>query len=67
VYSRLAVNRRVQGQGLGGHLLLAAGIRCLAVAEQVGGVALLIDAKSERAAAGTLGFSELPLLRLHLF
>jgi predicted N-acetyltransferase YhbS len=47
---RLAVDRSVQGEGLGGQLLLAAGKRCLAVAEQVGGVALLIDAKSERTA-----------------
>jgi GNAT superfamily N-acetyltransferase len=53
---RLAVDRSVQGQGLGGHLLLAAGRRCLAVAEQVGGVALLIDAKSERAAAWYQGY-----------
>lgn len=47
---RLAVARSVQGRGLGGGLLLAAGRRCLAVAAEVGGVALLIDAKSERAA-----------------
>jgi hypothetical protein len=48
---RLAVECSAQGQGLGGRLLLAAGIRCLGVAEQIGGVTLLIDAKSERAAA----------------
>src|SRR5687767_4152506 len=53
---RLAVDRTVHGQGLGGRLLLAAGKRCLAVAEQVGGVALLIDAKSERAAAWYRGY-----------
>lgn len=47
---RLAVSTAVQGRGLGGGLLLAAGRRCLAVATEVGGVALLIDAKSERAA-----------------
>lgn len=47
---RLAVDRSMQGLGLGGRLLLAAGERCIAVAEEVGGVALLIDAKSERAA-----------------
>jgi len=44
------VNRAVQGQGLGGQLILAAGRRCLLVATEVGGVAILIDAKNERAA-----------------
>ncbi len=47
---RLAVDASVQGSGLGGKLLLAAGERALLVAEHVGGVALLIDAKSRRAA-----------------
>lgn len=42
---RLAVDRSVQGQGLGGDLLLAAGERALRVAAEVGGVALAIDAK----------------------
>jgi hypothetical protein len=59
---RLAVDRSVQGQGLGGRLLLAAGVRCLAVAEQVGGVALLIDAKSERAAVWSPSMSKAVLL-----
>ena len=35
--SRLAVDASVQGRGLGGQLLLAAGKRCLLVATQVGG------------------------------
>ncbi len=48
--ARLAVDLSVQGHGLGQGLLFAAGRRCLAVAQEVGGVALLIDAKSERAA-----------------
>lgn len=47
---RLAVGTAVQGRGLGGGLLLAAGRRCLAVSAEVGGVALLIDAKSDRVA-----------------
>lgn len=47
---RLAVDRSVQGQGLGGDLLLAAGERALSVAEEVGGIALAIDAKDENAA-----------------
>lgn len=48
--ARLAVDRSVQRRGLGGQLLLAAGRRCLLAAMEVGGVALLIDAKNERAA-----------------
>jgi GNAT superfamily N-acetyltransferase len=48
--ARLAVNRSYQGQGIGGQLLLAAGRRCLLAATEVGGVALLIDAKNERVA-----------------
>lgn len=47
---RLAVDRTVQGKGLGGQLLLAAGHRSLLVASQVGGVGLLIDAKNEKVA-----------------
>jgi GNAT superfamily N-acetyltransferase len=45
---RLAVDKSVQGQGMGGQLLLTAGRRCLYVAAEAGGVALLIDAKNER-------------------
>jgi GNAT superfamily N-acetyltransferase len=47
---RLAVDRSVQGRGLGGRLLLRATERCILVAQQAGGVALLIDAKTDRAA-----------------
>ena len=53
---RLAVATSMQGRGLGAGLLLAAGRRCLAVAAEVGGVALLIDAKSDRAAQWYEGF-----------
>ena len=47
---RLGISRSLQGQGLGAELLLAAGVRALSVASQIGGVALAIDAKDERAA-----------------
>jgi len=47
---RLAVDRSVQGRGLGGRLLLRAAERCILVAQQAGGVALRIDAKDDRAA-----------------
>lgn len=58
---RLAVERTVQGRGLGGGLLVAAGRRCMAVAEQVGGVALLIDAKHEQAALWYEGYGAIRL------
>jgi GNAT superfamily N-acetyltransferase len=59
---RLAVDRTVQGLGLGGDLLLAAGTRALAVAAEVGGIALAIDAKDETAARWYERFGALPLL-----
>lgn len=59
---RLAVSVTVQGQGLGGDLLLAAGERALAVARDVGGAALAIDAKDERAATWYERFGALRLL-----
>jgi GNAT superfamily N-acetyltransferase len=58
---RLAVDRTVQGRGLGGGLLIAAGRRCMAVAEQVGGVALLIDTKHEKAALWYEGYGAIRL------
>jgi GNAT superfamily N-acetyltransferase len=58
---RLAVDRTVQCQGLGGQLLLAAGRRCLLAAADVGGVALLIDAKNERVAGWYEAYGALPL------
>jgi predicted GNAT family N-acyltransferase len=59
---RLAVDISVQKQGLGGQLLLAAGRRCLLVASQAGGVALLIDAKNEQVAKWYANFGAVPLL-----
>ena len=47
---RLAVDLSMQGRGLGGDLLLAAGERALAVSAEVGGIALAIDAKDGKAA-----------------
>jgi GNAT superfamily N-acetyltransferase len=58
---RLAVDQTCQGVGLGGQLLIAAGARCIAAAELVGGVALVIDAKSPRAAAWYAGFGAIAL------
>lgn len=58
---RLAVHRTVQNQGMGGQLLLASGRRCILAAAEVGGVALLIDAKHERAASWYTGYGAVPL------
>jgi GNAT superfamily N-acetyltransferase len=60
--ARLAVDRRLQGQGMGGQLLLAAGRRCLLAAAEVGGVALVIDAKNDRVAGWYARFGAAPLL-----
>jgi hypothetical protein len=64
--ARLAVDIKVQGQGLGGQLLLSAGKRCLLAAAQVGGVAMLIDAKNARVAAWYQSYGALPLLEAPL-
>jgi GNAT superfamily N-acetyltransferase len=47
--ARLAVDRSTQGQGLGEDLLMDALQRSLRIANEVGIVAVLIDAKHERA------------------
>jgi len=59
---RLAVDRTTQRQGLGGALLLRAADRCIRVAQDVGGVDLLIDAKNERAARWYESYGALPML-----
>ncbi|MCA9878317.1 MAG: hypothetical protein KC442_11065 [Thermomicrobiales bacterium] len=46
--ARLAVDQTVAEQGLGGQLLAAAALRCLRVANEAGGVLLIIDAKGGR-------------------
>lgn len=60
--ARLAVHLDHQGQGLGGELLFAAGVRALKVSTQVGGVALAIDAKDEVAAQWYQRFGAVRLL-----
>jgi GNAT superfamily N-acetyltransferase len=59
---RLAVDTSVQGRGLGGALLLRAADRCIRVASEVGGVALLIDAKNDRVAQWYAGYGAAALL-----
>ncbi|MBF0391489.1 MAG: GNAT family N-acetyltransferase [Alphaproteobacteria bacterium] len=65
---RLAVSKSIQGQGLGGELLIAAARRCIQVSSQVGGSLLLIDAKDQRAAAWykSYGALEIPKAPLSL-
>lgn len=63
---RLAIDKTMQGHGLGGALLLRAADRWIRVAQDVGGVALLIDAKTDRAARwyesyGALRLDDAPL------
>jgi len=64
--ARLAVDHRVQRQGIGGQLLLAAGRRCLRASVEVGGVALLIDAKNEKVAGWYASYGAIPMLDLPL-
>jgi len=64
--ARLAVDRKVQGQGIGGQLLLAAGRRCLLASAEVGGVALLIDAKNEKVAGWYASYGAVPMLDMPL-
>jgi GNAT superfamily N-acetyltransferase len=60
--ARLAVDRKLQGQGIGGQLLLAAGRRCLMAATEVGGVVLVIDAKNDKVAGWYASYGAMPLL-----
>jgi GNAT superfamily N-acetyltransferase len=65
---RLAVSKTLQGQGLGGELLISAARRCIRVSAEVGGTLLLIDAKDEQAAAWykSYGALEIPKAPLSL-
>jgi predicted GNAT family N-acyltransferase len=59
--ARLAVDLKVQGQGLGGQLLLSAGRKCLLASAEVGGVAILINAKGAKVAAWYASYGAPPL------
>ncbi len=60
--ARLAVRKTLQGQGLGGQLFAAAAFRCIRVSEEMGGTALMIDAKDEAAADWYATYGALPLI-----
>jgi GNAT superfamily N-acetyltransferase len=58
---RLAVSKALQGQGLGGQLLIAAARRCIRASAEMGGTALMIDAKTEEVAAWYRLYGAIPL------
>lgn len=58
---RLAVSKALQGQGLGGQLLMAAAARSIRASMEVGGTALLVDAKNETAAAWYAFYGAIPV------
>lgn len=59
--ARIATDITIAGQGLGGQLLATAALRCLRVAQEAGGVLLIIDAKHERAADWYASYGAEPL------
>ena len=59
--AKLAIARAMQGEGLGGQLLTAAGHRCIRASAEAGGSALLIDAKNDRVAAWYALYGAVPL------
>ena len=60
--AQLAVSTTVQGQGLGGQLLMSAARRCILAATEVGGAALIINAKNERVAVWHASYGAVPML-----
>lgn len=60
--ARLAVDKSVEGRGLGGQLLLAAALRCIRVTEDVGGLLMIIEAKTDRAAQWYASYGAEPLM-----
>jgi predicted GNAT family N-acyltransferase len=58
---RLAISASMQGQGLGGQLLLSAARRCILAANEVGGVLLVIDAKNQKVADWYQSYGAIPL------
>lgn len=60
--ARLALDRSVQGSGLGSDLFRDALLRCIGSADSIGGRAVVVHAKHERAAAfyNRHGFEPLP-------
>lgn len=59
--ARIAMARSQQGKGLGGQLLMAAGLRCIRAAAEVGGTLMFIDATDERVAKWYRSYGALSL------
>lgn len=59
--ARLAVSKSLQGRGLGGQLLASAARRCMRASQEVGGTAMMIDAKDEKVARWYNSFGAVPL------
>ena len=59
--ARLATDITFAGRGLGGQLIAAAALRCLRLVAEGGGILLIIDAKSERAAKWYASYGAEPL------
>ena len=59
--ARLGLDRSVQGAGLGGDVLKDALARCAAAADEIGGRAVLVHAKSAEAAAFYQRYGFVPL------
>jgi GNAT superfamily N-acetyltransferase len=59
--ARIATDVSIARLGLGGRLLAAAALRCLRIATEAGGMLLIIDAKSDRAAEWYAGYGAEPL------
>lgn len=66
---RLAIDKSVQKQGLGKHLLMDALYRCARLTEEIGITGVVVDAKHEKAKLfyQQYGFTELSNLPLTLF
>lgn len=58
----LAVDRTVQRRGLGGQLLVSAGLRCLRASMKVGGNVLLVAATDNQGARWFASYGAVPLL-----
>lgn len=67
--ARLAVDRTAQGSGLGKALLRDALLRIVQAADSIGGRAVLVHAKHDRAKAfhEPFGFEPSPIDQFHLF
>lgn len=69
ILARLAVDKTEQGTGLGKALLRDALVRIVAAADSIGGRAILVHAKHERAKSfyEYFGFESSPIDPLHLY